>query len=618
MGDLGTDAGQSALSLGAKALEAILKLFEKLMDAWENRHKRELDKIRLKEAKVELDRQKILAKLDGKAGWVNYQDLKRSGLETTPIGVFMTKAEMKELSAICKREGVLFSGITSNSVKNENGVRSYELLVKTQDLERINRIVDRMNDEKMIAGIDNRIAELMAKGDKMTEQDRVDVAALQEQKAAIQRGYCEKLNDETARNVIDKAVTGEVGKKLTLDEALNRLTGRSIDRDVVTIVADANDPSKYIKCHGHQDVYNDKPYIKTEYEVFRGTQSVLKTHDGRFDGRPEGYWAEQKAAIQQAGEFSGTFLKFYSVVEFQKWAEAARTQNTQELSSMSQDGEKNYSGIIKELEAQLDKSGAAIKEGKVVDKATGEPVAIAVGMTSEQQAIVAEAMVIGKQIKNYQEIQQLSEELSLAKAEALTTDDGTPERDAAEANLSNLEGRYNAALEKEQELITERKEINAVQAEQEVRNSSEHAKEIEYLPEDKAKIQELESEIQAARHEAFTMEEAANASDDIAVWRKEMAQVEVKKTEIAGMEQKLERLKSDAVYNAEHPDERRGDRIAEKDTRKMTMEEVKSKIAEQRAKDGAKANDVKDRNVHDQKAKAAVSKTSHSHTHADR
>lgn len=548
MGDLGNDAGQSAFSLGAKALSTILRLLEKLMETWKDRHRRELDKLKVQEAKTELERQKILEKIEGKKGFIDYKDLKKSGLELQPLGIYMTKAEMKEFSALCKREGVLFSGMTT-STEDKNGVKAYEIVCKKADVEKVAGIIDRMNDEKMINGRLERIAELEAKGDKMTAQDKVDVAQLKEEIAAIQKGYCLRLNDETAKNVIDKAVTGEVGKKLTLDEALNRLTGRSIDRDVVTIVADANDPSKYIKCHGYQDIYNEKPYIKTEYEVFRNAESVLKTHDGRFDGRPEGYWNQQKEAIQEAGQFSGTFLKFSSVLEYQQWAEAARSQNTQELSSMAKEGEKDYSDIINELEVQLDKNGAKMVEGKVVDKESGKPLEIAKNMTSEEQAVIAEASVIGKQINNYQEIQKISEEIALAKAEVQIADEGTEEKAVAEANLSSLESRYDAALKTEQQLITERKEINAVQAEQEVRNAPE-----------KGKTRE-------------------------------------------------------AMENAEHPDERRGDRINEKDERQMTMEEVKGKIAAERAKDGAKKNDVKDHQVQEQGAKVAVKTTK---DHGDR
>lgn len=621
MGDLGSDAGQSAVSLGAKALEAILRLLEKMMDAIANRHRRELEKLNLQKAKDSLEQQKALERIQYKKGFVDYQDLRRSGLELQSLNIFMTKDEMKAFAEICKREGVLFSGMTDSTKLNEEGEKTFELICKKEDLEKVNQIFNRINDEKKIAGIDNRIEEIKTKaaaeGRDLTQDEKTAIDQLKEERAAMQRSYCEKMNDETAQNVIDKAVSGEVGKKLTLDDALNRLTGRSIDRDVVTIVADANDPSKYIKCHGYQDLYHDKPYIKTEYEVFKNAQSVLKTHDGRFDGRPEGYWGDQKAAIQKAGEFSGTFFKFYSVVEFQKWAEATKSQNTQELSSMAKEGDKDYSDITKELEVQLDKDGAKMQDGKVVDKQTGEPLAITEDMTKEQQAIVAEATVIGKQINNYQEIQQLSDEISLAQAEVLTADEGTAERNTAEGKLSNLQGRYDAALATEQQLITERREINAVQAEQEVRNAPEQtkAKEIEYLPEDKAKIEALEAKIAEQEKYNYDFGYAIDYSDDPQMRAKERKELEVMEEKVTAMKDELAQLKAQAAdnaHNAEHPDERRGERVDEKDNRQMTMEEVKGQIAEQRGKDGTKTNDVKDHQVQDQGAKAAM-KTAKTH-----
>ena len=125
--------------------------------------------------------------------------------------------------------------------------------------------------------------------------------------------------------------------------------------------------------------------------MYRGTECTLKTHDGRFEGRPDGYWQEQKDAIQKAGDFSGTFFKFTSVVEYQKWAEAARNQNTQELGSMTKEGEKDYQVIIKELEMKLDENGAKFQDGQLLDKQTGEPLIINENMTEEQRAIVAES-----------------------------------------------------------------------------------------------------------------------------------------------------------------------------------------------------------------------------------
>lgn len=540
MGDLGSDAAGSALSLGAKALEAIMQLINKIFEAWKSAPERELAKQRLKETKDEVERKKLLEKLDGKVGYVNYQKLKKSGMELQPIPLerSLTKEELKEFSALCKREGVLFTGLQRGE--------SYELLCKKTDLEKVAGIVDRMNDEKMIVGIDKRIAELESKGERMTEQDKVDISHLQEQKAAIQKSYCTKLNDEMSKNVIDRAVTGEVKQNLTLDEALNRLTGRHLDKDIVCIVADANDPSKYIKCHGYQDTYKDEPYIKTEYEVYRDGQTVLKTHDGRFDNRPKDYWNEQKSAIQTAGDFSGTFFKFASVVEYQKWAEAVRNQNTQELTSMDKEGEKNYETIISELGTQLEKDGAKMQDGKVVDIKTGEPLKITEGMTEEQKAIIAEAMVIGKQIDNYTELSKLDTEISIAEANVFTAEAGTKDRAVAEENLAKVQEQYKGALEKETQLLKERKDINAVQAEQDVRN--------------------------------IPVQEQARSNE------------------------------------VEHPDDRRSDRVNEKDEKQMNMEEAKGQIEQARAKDGAKHNDTKDRQVHEQGTKAAIGKSSMTHT----
>lgn len=481
MGDLGSDAGSSALSLTAKVLEAILRLLEKIIETWRKNPERELAKMKLQNAKTDLERAKILESLNGKTGYVNYQELKKSGLELSPLSIKMTKAQMKEFSDLCKRENVIFSGMTEkdHTEKNKSGEKIYEIICPSKDLEKVRDIIERLNDEKMLAGIEQRIAELKSKGDAMTEQDKVDIAALQEQKAAIQKNYCDRLNNEMSNNIINGAVTGEKNRKFTLDEALNRLTGRHIDKDIFTIIADANDPSKYIKCHGYQDTFKDIPYIKTEYEVYRGTECTLKTHDGRFEGRPVGYWQEQKDAIQKAGDFSGTFFKFTSAVEYQKWAEAARKQNTQELGSMTKEGEKDYQVIIKELEMKLDENGAKFQDGQLLDKQTGEPLIINENMTEEQRAIVAESTVICKQITNYNELEKVNQELVLAKSNVLTTNEGTEERLTAEAELAQVQNRYDALVETEKQLITDRTEINAVQSEQELRNGLEKSQGIE-------------------------------------------------------------------------------------------------------------------------------------------
>ena len=575
MGDLGSDTGSTSISLMTKALEAFLRMIEKLFDAWRNNPQRKLAKQELKLAKNEAEKAEVLRRLNGKVGYVNYKDLRRSGDPLRGIEVFMTKADMKDFSALCKRYGVQFSGMTEkeNTKRDESGKKTYEIICREKDLETVLQVFERMNDEKQIVEWDKQIAALEAKGENMTEQDKVDVAHLQEQKAALQKKYCDKVNDSMAKSVIEQAVTGEAKDKLTLNEALDRLTGRQLDKDIVSIVADANDPSKYIKCYSYNDTYKDQVYMKTEYEVMHGDKSVFKTHDGRFDGRPKDYWNNQKQAIQEKGEFSGTFFKFHTMSDYQQWAEKTRVQNEQELSTMNKEVTEDFDKVIGELKTQLNNNGAEIKDDVVVNKETGEPLAIAEGMSAEEKAIVAESIVIGKQINNYKELASAELERSMAEADVLTTDDKTEERTHAEAVLSDIESRIEKLRETEKNLITERKEINAVQAEQEVRNPElTQEQEIEYLPEDKAKIEELESKIEAATIEL------KNGKD----------------VDISSMKNELAQLKSKASENARN---NRDEKANDKTGKQMTMEEAKREIAEkEKAKSlGGKEKSAKER-----------------------
>ena len=65
---------------------------------------------------------------------------------------------------------------------------------------------------------------------------------------------------------------------------------------------------------------------------------------------------------------------------------------------------------------------------------------------------------------------KINEQISLAQVDVYALPEGTEERASAEQHLSQLQERQNGMLEKESQLINERKDINAVQAEQETRN----------------------------------------------------------------------------------------------------------------------------------------------------
>lgn len=590
MSDLGSDAGQGALSLSAKVLEALMKLIDKLYEAWLERGRREVTKQQLAELKSNSERRAALEKLNGKTGYVNYQELKKSGLPLRACGIFMTKEEMKSFSELCKREGILFSGMTKGAeTREKDGVKAYEIIVKSEDLSAVRGIVDRLNHEAMMVELDKRIEVLQAKGESLTEQEKVDLDFLLAQKRDLQKGYCDTLNKQMADVVIETAVNGEPSTPLTLDEALNRLTGRSIDKDINTIVADAYDPSKYILCHGHADSYNGKDYIKTEYEVHKGGEVVLNTHDGRFDGRPENFWIEQKKAIQEAGDFSGTFFKFYSAEEYQKWAEMTRTENQQELSEMigKDVAERDFAAVVQTLEEQLEANGAVIKDGEVFDKETGEPLTLEGYEADETRALMAESVVIGKQIENYKEMETLSVEINIAKTDILTTAAGTAERKAAEEKLSALESRYETVVQTESKLVDDRRAINAVQNELKVRGTE--VQEIAYLPEDKARIDALQAKLDDTRKQLYSLPDSS------------VADKEAKLSEIGSLEKELFNVKqtAEAAIAAEHPENYRGDRVNEYDADRMTLEEAIGEVEDRKAKQGAKTNDHADKTIRD-------------------
>jgi hypothetical protein len=86
---------------------------------------------------------------------------------------------------------------------------------------------------------------------------------------------------------------------------------------------------------------------------------------------------------------------------------------------------------------------------------------------------VAENLIIGTQIDNYNTLSKLEPEVAFARARMLTAAEGTPEHAAAQAKYDKLDNDYTAALETERYLLANRKLINSVQAERITRGAAE-------------------------------------------------------------------------------------------------------------------------------------------------
>lgn len=611
-GDLGGDAGQSALGLSAKVIEALLRLLDKLYQSYLDRGKRELTQEQLSALKDDAERKQVLENLNGKTGIVNYAELKKSGVPLSSFGVYMTEQEMKAFAAQCKREGILFSGMTDSTKTSQKGEVQYEICCKSEDLPAMKKVIERMEQEIRLVNLNRAEEQLLAKGEEnLSDADREQLQNIRAEREVIQRGFCRDMNAQTSESVIDSAVHGVAREPLTLAQALNHYTGGELDKRKAmefSIVADAQDPTKYIKCHGEDDTFRGESYIKTTYEVHHGDDVLMTTHDGRFEGRPQGYWQQQKDAMQEAGQFSGTFFKFYTMDEYKEWTQSVAKQNEQELSGMTQET-KDYSTIISSLEAELDKKGCKMQDGVVCDKETGEPISLADDMSEERKADVAELVVIGKQIENYKSMQELEVLVSVAQTNLITEEQGTSEYEVAKSNLESVQGRFEEAKATESQLVEQRMEINAVQSKLEVRRDT---AELMYLPEDKDKIEALEAKIEDYIKNPRAVMNAALRSDGSVDGVIEKVDVDKLKAELVSLKAEAV-VKAQNAANAEKQDERREERVAEKDEKQMSMEEVKGQIAERRANEGVKTNDTKDRQVQEHGAQAAVSKTSKPH-----
>lgn len=497
MSDFGTDYGNASLSLMGKFAEALLKLFEKVFDTLRERTSAEykLKKAELKSINEAAEQKQFAAKVEGMSGFINHDTLVKAGIPLVSCGLALDDNAMKELSARCKREGILITGLEDIRARELSGNKMFMIECKQADLQKLANLVDLMNDEKKIGLIQDEIGKIESSNaslkieydslkskEELTsgELERVNeiesemknnnsaISQLYSQIDNIRYGHSQELNLEQSQGIVEKAVNGSTQRGVSFDEALDRWTGGKIDEDTTCYVVDAKDPDCYIVCNAKNDIYKEQEYIKTSYEVYNGDECVYSTDDGRFDGRTKDYWANEKNAMKAAGGFGDTVLKFYSAQELEAYRESYKDQNASELSDLDVGTEgRDYDEIIKSLEAKLDENGAKYHGGNVFDKDTSKLLELTPEMNESTKANVAESVVIGKQIDNYKELKQLEGDVAIARTNILTAPEGSDEQKAAQTEFAVAENKLKSALKTEESLIEERKSVNAVQAHQE-------------------------------------------------------------------------------------------------------------------------------------------------------
>lgn len=465
MSEFGNDAASTALKAEMEALKMLGKFLEYLMKSSERRVNAELKKEQLNEMKLDSTQRAAKLKLAGKSGYVRAKLLQKTGEPLVAIDVKLNDIQMKRFAALAKRYGLLF---TSFSDKRLDGEKDHILLVPEKDLAKCKAITDRMTEELKLKTIDEKIAELESK-ENLTEQEAQDLEKLKMQKKEMIHGDVNNFNEVNAE-IIFSDVCGEMqDKALSFDEALNHFTDRDYSSDKPYYLCERTKPDCFMELHSSRDMFNGEEYTRTEYKVYReGIEQKSNRPDGvftdeRFEGRPRYYWPNLKTEMKQKGGFSDDVIAFGSKDEFQRYQQLYREQQDAEMQKDTE--QKDFANITEKLESQLNENGAVLSEnGVVLDIDTKQPTALIPTMQIVDKARIAENILIGAQIRNYNQLGRDMVQLAMDKQRILDLDPQSPAYKELQEQIQKIQQRIGNGLQSEIRLLNERSKINGVQA----------------------------------------------------------------------------------------------------------------------------------------------------------
>lgn len=538
MSDFGRELSDSAFDITGKLIGAVLRLLEKVFDTIAQKFSVEhrLKKAELDALNEQKAHKKYAEKVDGMTGYVKYEDLRKAGVPLTSCEITLDDKGFKELASYCEREGIAITGVEDIRERNMTGNKSFVIMCKQTDLERIGSLIDLMNDQKRIDKINEKIddiqgknadlvyelTELIRKPDKSREeiarvgeiqeeikQNNLVIYELEKQQKEIRFRQCSDMNWEhiyraDAMSDMERAAYVNSLKNYGFEESLNRMTDKKIDKDMDYYVVDAKNPDRYILCHTANDTFEGKTYLKTTYEVYKDGECVLTCDDARFEGRPKDYWMNLKTQIKTAGDFGEQLFKFYSKQEYELYRDCYMAENEAEIDGLDVDNPKrDISKNIEILKAQLKELGAEYVNGEVVNTKDGTQLDVYSTDNVDVRMNIREVMIIGQQITNYIEIQRVEDDMAVAKAELFLADEGTEQYHQIESKLKSLTSKREELLEDEKYYVDKRKDINTAQAYSATEKSLE--------PE----IQQLEAQITKFEREIEKNQESFEKNDDL-------------------------------------------------------------------------------------------------------
>lgn len=519
-GDLGNDAGTVALNLGGKIaekiFEAIAKLIAEIGRIWREHPQRKMLKMQLAEAKTRDEKLKIIKGMNGIDGYVKYKRLEKySNAINSPLvpkSVSFPNKDYRDMFIdLCNRNHLPWTATSKEEYTGEN--LDFTVFVCEKDLKKLERTIEEARDLMQIDINEKKIAEIM--GDKnyadLDEVQKMNVDLLNANIAELQAKWLDEFNAEEYSKALDDVMFshGEnvgydymaeqvsfdyedfdnqtFGKNDAFSACLDAETGKEIDKDRFSVVAFDKDPNAYIICHGEKNPNTKSPQkIITTYEVHSADGRVKTFTD---DKSKISSWNNVKEQMRAFGGFGNKgdnvhFYRFKNEQEFSKWRELANAQMKNENIYKREDNE--LTSAIEERTKELSDKGFEIREdGEVysvaddkkaselyLDYKAQEKVLSRADMKlalqcAEQKSMCSEAVLIGKEIKNYEELKVVAEELKGAKTNLSMAKMGNDKELLANAkkHLDEVQAKYDTLSATRDKIVEQRGQINCVQAE---------------------------------------------------------------------------------------------------------------------------------------------------------
>jgi len=278
--------------------------------------------------------------------------------------------QQKDFARYAKSFGLTYSLIENGAEAGKNKL----ILFPEKDLLKVKDITDRMTQDAQIKEISRRIEQLRSKGGgNLTKQDYADLTSLEALRdnkisapiEALNNAGNEKTFEEISGEYLEERKLGT--QPMSFDRALNHITERDwYVSSEPYYVAERTNPNKYIELNSKREIDpRGREYTKTYYSVYADGEKVADLHDGRFEGRPPGYWQSVKDEMKEKGSFTDDVIIFKTKGEFDQYVKA-------------------YNRSVERLESQaLDTSLYDV--GAYFDDSVGESIDYESGETTQQR-----------------------------------------------------------------------------------------------------------------------------------------------------------------------------------------------------------------------------------------